>query len=190
MRTVWKRLRREAAIWRTTAYLQLRGVKFGKRPVTQGHLPAIDRRVHATIEIGDRAWFRGFEARALLRADEGARLRIGDEPLINSGASIHAAVQIDIGNNFRMAALAAIADTNSHEVAPGEGVQEAPVRIGDDVWIGRGAMVLPGVSIGHGAVVGAGAVVTKDVPEHTLVVGSPARPVRSWTQPPPRLRRR
>jgi acetyltransferase-like isoleucine patch superfamily enzyme len=51
-------------------------------------------------------------------------------------------------------------------------------------------MVLPGVSIGHGAVVGAGAVVTKDVPEHTLVVGSPARPVRSWTQPPPRLRRR
>lgn len=53
-----------------------------------------------------------------------------------------------------------------------------PVTLGDDVWIGHGAVVLPGVTIGTGAAVGAGAVVTKDVPPFTVVVGSPARPLR------------
>jgi maltose O-acetyltransferase len=49
------------------------------------------------------------------------------------------------------------------------------VTIGDDVWIGTRAIVLPGVTIGTGAIVGAGAVVTKDVPENAIVAGNPAR---------------
>lgn len=53
-----------------------------------------------------------------------------------------------------------------------------PVEIGHDVWIGHGAIVLPGRKIGTGAVVAAGAIVTKDVPEYTIVVGNPARPLR------------
>lgn len=52
------------------------------------------------------------------------------------------------------------------------------VLIGHDVWIGRAAIVLPGVTIGDGAVVGAGAVVTKDVPPYAIVAGNPARPIR------------
>ena len=48
--------------------------------------------------------------------------------------------------------------------------------IGDDAWIGAGSIILPGVSIGEGSVVGAGAVVTKDVPPYTVVAGVPARP--------------
>lgn len=52
------------------------------------------------------------------------------------------------------------------------------VRIGHDVWIGRSAIVLPGVEIGHGAVVGAGAVVTKPVPPYAVVAGNPARHIR------------
>ena len=52
------------------------------------------------------------------------------------------------------------------------------VTIGHDVWIGHGAIVLPGRSIGDGAVVAAGAVVTKDVPAYTIVAGNPARPIR------------
>lgn len=52
------------------------------------------------------------------------------------------------------------------------------VRIGHDVWVGRSAIVLPGVEIGSGAVVGAGAVVTKDVPPYAIVAGNPARLVR------------
>jgi maltose O-acetyltransferase len=54
-----------------------------------------------------------------------------------------------------------------------------PISIGDDVWLGGGAIVLPGVAIGDRAVVGAGSVVTSDVPADTVVAGNPARAVRS-----------
>jgi maltose O-acetyltransferase len=53
-----------------------------------------------------------------------------------------------------------------------------PVTIGDDAWIGGGAILLPGVNIGRGAVIGAGAVVTKNVPDHALALGNPCRVVR------------
>lgn len=54
-----------------------------------------------------------------------------------------------------------------------------PITIGDNVWIGGGAVVLPGVTIGDNSVIGAGAVVTKDVPANVVAVGNPARVVRS-----------
>lgn len=57
------------------------------------------------------------------------------------------------------------------------------VGIGHDVWIGHGAIILPGVRIGHGAVIAAGAVVTKDVPPHAIVAGVPARFLK-WRFPP------
>lgn len=57
------------------------------------------------------------------------------------------------------------------------------VTIGNDVWIGHGAIILPGRSVGDGAIVAAGAVVTKDVPAYTIVAGVPARPVRERFPP-------
>ena len=60
-----------------------------------------------------------------------------------------------------------------------------PVTIGDDVWIGGRVTILPGVHIGHGAVLGAGAVVTKDVPPDAIVGGNPARLLRMRTDPRP-----
>ena len=53
-----------------------------------------------------------------------------------------------------------------------------PIRIGSDVWVGGGAMILPGVSIGSRAVIGAGSVVTRDVPEGVLAAGNPCRVIR------------
>ncbi|MBR1548206.1 MAG: acyltransferase [Prevotella sp.] len=60
-----------------------------------------------------------------------------------------------------------------------QGVSTRPVVIGDDVWIGANAVILPGVTIGRHCVVAAGAVVTKDVPDNTLVGGVPARIIKS-----------
>ena len=57
--------------------------------------------------------------------------------------------------------------------------EEKPIVIGDDVWIGGHVIVLPGVHIGTGAIVGAGAVVTKDVPDYAVVGGNPARIIKS-----------
>jgi acetyltransferase-like isoleucine patch superfamily enzyme len=53
-----------------------------------------------------------------------------------------------------------------------------PVSVGSDVWIARNAIILPGVTVGDGAVIGAGAVVTRDVPPYAVVAGSPAKPIR------------
>ena len=62
---------------------------------------------------------------------------------------------------------------SQHELkAPGR------VFIGHDVWVGRSAIVLPGVTVGHGAVIGAGSVVTKDVPPYAIVAGNPAKLIR------------
>jgi acetyltransferase-like isoleucine patch superfamily enzyme len=58
------------------------------------------------------------------------------------------------------------------------------VTIEDDAWIGSGAVILPGVRIGRGAVVGANSVVTEDVPPLTVVAGLPARPIRQLPPPP------
>jgi acetyltransferase-like isoleucine patch superfamily enzyme len=60
-------------------------------------------------------------------------------------------------------------------------VRTAPIVIEDDVWLGTNAVVLPGVTVGRGAVVGAGAVVTRDVPPFTVVAGVPARAIRKLT---------
>ena len=63
---------------------------------------------------------------------------------------------------------------------PGGGwnIYAQPVKIEDGVWIGGGAIILPGVTIGRNAVIGAGAVVTKDIPANAVAVGSPARVIR------------
>ncbi|MDD6564092.1 MAG: DapH/DapD/GlmU-related protein, partial [Clostridiales bacterium] len=55
----------------------------------------------------------------------------------------------------------------------------APVNIGDDVWIGGGSIILPGVTIGNNVIIGAGSVVTKDVPDNTLAYGNPCRIIRN-----------
>jgi acetyltransferase-like isoleucine patch superfamily enzyme len=59
-----------------------------------------------------------------------------------------------------------------------QGISTSAVNIGDDIWIGANAVILPGVTIGHHAVIAAGAVVNKDVPAHTLVAGVPAKVIK------------
>jgi galactoside O-acetyltransferase len=73
---------------------------------------------------------------------------------------------------------------NDSRIRPFAPVARAPIVVEADVWLGAGVVVLPGVTIGRGAIVGANSVVTKDVPPLTVVGGIPAKPIRTL-QPPP-----
>ena len=105
---------------------------------------------------------------------------MGDS-FINGLTRVHCFDSISIGDGCAISWNVDILDSNSHQLfADGEWrPAESPVVIGDDVWIGQGATILPGVEIGDGAVVAADSVVTSDVPPAALVAGSPARVLRS-----------
>lgn len=104
-------------------------------------------------------------------------------------------VRITIGDRVLIAPHVTITTTGHpvHPDARADGSQfSAPVHIGDDVWIGSGAQIMPGLTIGRGSVVAAGAVVTRHVPEMVVVGGTPARIIRpitdadrnwSWREP-------
>ena len=112
-----------------------------------------------------------------------SKLEIGD----NSGVGIRAVIsgKTTIGKNVMMGPEAVIFNRN-HEHADinvpmcDQGFEiEKPVVIGDDVWIGRRVMIMPGCHIGSGSIIGAGAVVTKDVPPYSVVVGVPAKVIKN-----------
>jgi acetyltransferase-like isoleucine patch superfamily enzyme len=114
---------------------------------------------------------------------EGAVLEIGDDVLLNQGVNIYVSSRVTIGSHSKLADLVAIYDTDFHEVEPGADIRRAPVVLGENVWLGRGVLVLPGVTIGDHSVVAAGSVVLDDVPPNTLVAGTPAKVVRALSVP-------
>ena len=113
--------------------------------------------------------------------ERGARLRMGDVGM-NNGASIVCFSEITMGSGVFIGPEVWVRDSDSHAIA-GSDSPTRPITIGDHVWIGMRAMIMRGVKIGDGAVVAAGAIVTKDVEPGTLVAGIPARFVRdvAWT---------
>lgn len=183
---VMQRIKHEYSVALIRTHMSRFGVKFGSRPMSEGGLPVFQN--HGRITIGSRVVFLNAGSRSVLHTEPKASIDIGDHVLINSAASIYAAKSISIGSHTRIASLVGIADTNSHEVVPGEGIKVSPVTIGMDVWIGRGAIILPGCKIGDGAVIGAGSVVIKDVAAYTVVAGNPAREIRRITNSNGRLR--
>jgi acetyltransferase-like isoleucine patch superfamily enzyme len=122
-------------------------------------------------------------------------IHMGTHCYVGSGAQLWSQIGIDIGNRVLIAHHVDIHDTNAHPVDPEVRAKEtigtlerlsaqdwslvacAPVRIEDDVWLGFKSTVLKGVTIGRGAIVAAGAVVTEDVPAKSIVAGNPARVV-------------
>jgi len=110
------------------------------------------------------------------------RLRIGDRVFLNNGVFISCVHEITIGDDVAIANEAYLTDSDSHGVE-GRAVREAPIRIGNGSWIGARAIILPGVTIGSRVLVAAGAVVTRDVPDDTLVGGNPARVIRELVYP-------
>ena len=116
-------------------------------------------------------------------AAENASLVLGERVFINTGATVIAIQSIVIGDDCLIGDLVAIYDSDHHQLEPSRPTRIAPVRIGNNVWIGRSATILPGVTIGDHSVVAAGSIVTEDVPARTLVAGAPARQIRTLEVP-------
>lgn len=108
--------------------------------------------------------------------DCGKNIKVGKNVFINSGCCFQDQGGIEIGDGSLIGQQVIIATLN-HKEDPTHRADMIPkaVHIGKNVWIGGKATILPGVSIGDNSIVGAGAVVTKDVPENSIAVGNPAR---------------
>lgn len=109
----------------------------------------------------------------------GKQISIGDYSMIGADSIIGSTAEVVIGNDVMMGPRVLIY-TSNHGTKLGtlmrlQSSDSAPVVIGDDVWIGACCIILPGVTIGPGAVIAAGAVVTKDVPANAIAGGVPAR---------------
>ena len=115
---------------------------------------------------------------AQLWVNEGATLTLGSG-YANAGLNLSCFSAITIGRDVMISENVTLRDSDNHRVSGSSSPSAtAPIRIGDAVWIGLNAVVLKGVTIGDGAVVAAGAVVTRDVPARAMVAGVPARVVR------------
>jgi acetyltransferase-like isoleucine patch superfamily enzyme len=111
---------------------------------------------------------------------EGACITIGDHTFINYGSSISAHRLVTIGRHCLLGHYTFILDNNEHDLRQHRMLPPSePVFIEDHVWIGSRVCILPGVHIGHHSAVGAGSIVTTDIPPHCLAAGNPARVVRS-----------
>jgi maltose O-acetyltransferase len=133
--------------------------------------------------IGELLGSRGDRVvvRPPFHVDYGDFISIGSDTFVNFGATMLDCAPITIGEACQIATGVQLLtpDHPRDPVRRREGWERAfPITIGDNVWLGGGAIVGPGVTIGDDAIVGAGAVVVKDVPAGATVVGSPARPVR------------
>ena len=131
-----------------------------------------------TMRIGDGTILRSVMVPVELTTAYGATLVIGRRCSFNYGVSIGARARIEIGNRVRMGPFAMIIDSQFHDVYDRDREAEPePVVVGDDVWIGTRASVLPGVTIGRGSIVGAHSLVNRDIAPFTIVGGVPAKPL-------------
>lgn len=160
--------------------LRMRGMHIGAKTSVAG-------RVRVTrpwcISLGGRS---GIEQNVYLKiVDDRARVEIGDHVFIGNGCEIDAAHSITIGAHTLLAPGVFITD-HTHNAKRGtpldqQGTRSAKVVIGSDVWLGTRSVVLHGVTIGDGAIIGAGAVVNRDVAPNAVVAGVPARVIGART---------
>ena len=119
----------------------------------------------AGYEIGEQVYI-GEDLIVIDELDDKRRVRIGNR------VSIAERVTLVVSSN-----------ANFSKIRPFTKDQHGHIEIDDDAWLGTGCIIFPDVRIGKGAVVGAGAVVTKDVPDYTVVVGMPAKPIKKLNIP-------
>lgn len=162
------------AFWRAQGMQIGQAVRFSRLEVTWPH----------KIALGDRC---SLEHNCYLNAagpySEGVSIEIGEGCFIGTGCEFNITSGLKVGRSSLIAAGTRIIDHNHGTVCelPMKDQPEtaAPILIGEDVWIGANSVILQGVTIGDGAIVAAGSVVTRSVAPYTVVAGCPARPKRN-----------
>lgn len=184
-------LRRMAALPFIRVMFALHGVRWGRRWCIWG-MPIIQRHRGSRIELGDGLLLRSWRttnplvpAHPVVLATRTAQavIRVGQDVGM-TGATLVAAERIEIGDRVFVGANCTIADTDFHPLDPAARQADVlagahrPVIVEDDAFIGMQSIVLKGVRVGAGSVIGAGSVVTRDVPPGAVVAGNPAAFVR------------
>jgi acetyltransferase-like isoleucine patch superfamily enzyme len=177
------RLARKGYLVLTALYWRSRGLTFDRRQPW----PRLHQRIRIKnpqrVSLGSAVAIRPY---AFLNANGShGVIRLGAHSMVGEFCILNAVESIEVGEDTLIAPGCHLTDA-SHRIDAGtlirqQGRDVAPIRIGNDVWIGAGAKILSGVSIGDGAVVAAGAVVREDVPPLTVVGGVPARVLRART---------
>lgn len=190
---IFVELDRRLSFWASTSAQDARGRKFasfGNRSLIMWKPTTIFNEQH--ISIGDDTLIGpGVALSAGMVPGQECLTKIvvsiGDRCLIGRGSGIVGHFSIKIGNDVWTGHHVYITDQNHgyEDVTRPISLQsqpERPVVIGDGSWLGHGAVVLPGVTIGKHVVIGANSVVTKDIPDFSVAVGSPARVIRRYDE--------
>jgi acetyltransferase-like isoleucine patch superfamily enzyme len=187
-------LLRSAARWQRERKSRAQATSIGEETKIIG---AIERRApNARIVIGSNCLMQGH---IVAERDE-SYVEIADNVFIGGGSVIDCALNVKIERDVLVSYACIIADSDNHSVYPELRVKDlanwtnnrshdwtytamAPIRICEGAWIGARSIILKGVTIGAGAVVGTGSVVTRDVPARSIVAGNPARIIRKIGAP-------
>ncbi len=170
-----RRLRKQYWRWMTPLWMaEVRDL--GRRPRCYGR-PEIDG--GDNISIGDDIRLASYLVPCWLDARRG-RIDIGNHVTLAHGIQVCSWSHVTIGDDCVIGSYTRILDSDFHQIDPDEPIRTEPVHIGRNVWIPGQAQILRGVTIGEGAVVALGAVVTENVPPRSVVAGSPAKVVRTF----------
>jgi acetyltransferase-like isoleucine patch superfamily enzyme len=154
--------------------------KFGRFTILIGK---VRLRIRGEATFGTRFMVQADSHEVRIVVADGGTLTVGDGVFINGGVSIEAWHDVRIGRNVLMAPFSSVIDDSRYELEPGATRYKGPTVIGEGAWLGRHVVVLPGVTVGSGAVIGANSVVSRDIPPNTFAAGAPARVMRSLDLP-------
>jgi acetyltransferase-like isoleucine patch superfamily enzyme len=165
---------------------RLSGASFGPRAVLMGKLHF---QFPGTATFGARFGADGRWVPVAIFVDRGASLTVGDDCFLMAGVSIEVRHEVRIGSDCLFAAFSSIIDDDRHQVEPESNLYKGPTVLGNNVWLGRNAAVMPGVTVGDGSVIGANSVVTRDIPPNSFAAGAPARVIKKLDLPDGWVRR-